>query len=391
MSKKNYNISDIFQQMELDLIASMKRAFYFHKRETDKEGFEWEQWQLTKLRSLEQYRKKNREIIESYNSTIQETIDRELRDGFKKGEKRGFKLFDKIKSFFGLTPKEVKLPENIEQKQGVRELIAKTLGRPVKVPQEESFFKINENKIEALQKSVTKDIAKANATVLRKMDDVYRQTIFKSQMYMQSGAKTLNQAIDMATKDFLDKGINSITYSNGANVNIASYAEMCLRTSSNRATLLGEGKVRDEMGLHLVVVTAHANTCPKCEPWQGKILIDDVFSGGSKEDGNYPLLSEAISQGLLHPNCRHTITTYFPGITQIPTIPDGKEAIETYKQEQIQRKLERHIRHWKRVKEGSVSEEREQMAIDKVKYYQKQLRTHLSNNKELKRNYTREG
>ena len=59
---------------------------------------------------------------------------------------------------------------------------------------------------------------------------------------MAAGAKTLDQAVDMATKEFLDAGINCIEYKNGRRVNIASYAEMALRTASQRAVLLGEGK-----------------------------------------------------------------------------------------------------------------------------------------------------
>nr|WP_278045981.1 phage minor capsid protein [Clostridium beijerinckii] len=158
---------------------------------------------------------------------------------------------------------------------------------------------MNDKKLEALQEVVKNDLKKAQSSVLRKMDDVYRQTIFKSQVYLQSGVTTVYKAIDMATKDFLNKGIDSITYSNGSKMNIASYAEMCLRTANHRATLLGEGKKRDEFGVHLVVVSAHANTCSKCAPWQGKVLIDDIFSHPSQEyiqeySKKYPLLSEAV-------------------------------------------------------------------------------------------------
>lgn len=148
------------------------------------------------------------------------------------------------------------------------------------------------------------------------MDDIYRQTVYRAGMNMAAGVKTLDQAIDMATKEFLDAGIDCIEYKNGRRVNIASYAEMALRTASQRAVLLGEGKKRDEWGIHTVVVSAHANTCPLCAPWQGKVLIDDVFSKGTRKEAEnlgYPTLSEAMRAGLLHPNCRHTISTYFPG------------------------------------------------------------------------------
>lgn len=390
---KSYDIGKIFEQMELDLISSMHRAFYFHQSEQMKEGFEWEQWQLTKLREMEKYRKRNKDIVDSYSKPIQQAIDRELRGNYSKGQNRFKTFLDKVKGFFGWKSKShssIEFPEDIQEVQTVREYIHKELGRPGAVPKETNFFGVNDKKLEALIETVNKDLNKAQYSVLRKMDDVYRQTIFKSHMYLQNGVKTLPQAIDMATKDFLAKGIDSITYKNGARVNIASYAEMCLRTANHRATLLGEGKKRDEYGIHTVVVSAHANTCPKCEPWQGKVLIDDVFSHGTKLDGDYQLLSEAVTAGLLHPNCRHSITTFFPGITNLPKVPDGKEAIKLYEAEQKQRYLERQIRKWKRIESGSVDARNVNNASNKVKYFKSELRKLLEDKKLLKRNYNRE-
>lgn len=390
---KSYDIRKIFEQMELDLISSMHRAFYFHQSEQAKEGFEWEQWQLTKLREMEKYRKRNKDIVDSYSKPIQQAIDRELRGNYSKGQNRFKTFLDKVKGFFGWKSKShssIEFPEDIQEVQTVREYIHKELGRPGAVPKETNFFGVNDKKLEALIKTVNEDLNKAQYSVLRKMDDVYRQTIFKSHMYLQNGVKTLPQAIDMATKDFLDKGIDSITYKNGARVNIASYAEMCLRTANHRATLLGEGKKRDEYGIYTVVVSAHANTCKMCEPWQGKVLIDDVFSHGTKLDGDYPLLSEAVTAGLLHPNCRHSITTFFPGITNLSKVPDGKEAIKIYEAEQKQRYLERQIRKWKRIEAGTVDLESQQMAHRKVKELSKALKEHLEKYNQLRRNYKRE-
>lgn len=376
-----YDIRKIFEEMELALISSMHRAFYFHQIQQSKEGFQWEQWQRTKLRELEKYRKKNKRLVEKYNKPIQEAINREIQGEFIQAQDNFEKLIDEVK---------IQFPEDIKEPQTVREYIAKELGKKA-IPQvEDKFFGVNEKKLNALQEVVTNDLKKAQMSVLRKMDDVYRQTIFKTHVYLQSGAKTINQAIDMATKDFLEKGINSIVYKDGKQVNIASYAEMCLRTASQRATFLGEGKKRDEYGIHLIVVTAHANTCKMCEPWQGKILIDDIFCNGTKDDGDYPLLSEAVGKGFLHPNCRHTLATYFPGITRIPIIPDGKEATKLYEAEQKQRYYERQLRKWKRFKEGTCDEENKEIASKKVKELEKALKDHLENNKQLRRNHYRE-
>ena len=393
--EKSYDIRKILEQMELDLISSMRKAFYFHQNEQEKEGFEWEQWQLSKLRAMEQYRKRNKKIVDSYNAPIQEAIDRELRGNYSKGESKVERFIDKVKKLLNFKKKENKIefPQDIDTST-LKGYIAKELGSPGAVPEEKNFFGVNEKKLEALISTVNNDLNKAQYSVLRKMDDEYRQTIFKSHMYLQNGAKTLNQAIDMATKDFLDKGINSIEYKNGTRVNIASYAEMCLRTASHRATLLGEGKKRDEYGMHLVVVSAHGNTCRMCEPWQGQILVDDIFSHPSKEyieeyKTKYKLLSEAIDKGLLHPNCRHSLITYFPGITTLPKVPDGEEAVKVYEAEQKQRALEREIRKWKRFEAGTVDEENKIKAANNIRTLQSKLKKHIKDNAELRINNNR--
>lgn len=385
--EQSYDIRKIFEQMELDLISSMHKAFYFHKTEEAKEGFSWEQWQKSKLRSIEEYRKRNKKLINLYSKPIQGAIDRELKGEFKNSVSSVVK---RVKNFFGIS-----VPNDISESQKVKEYIKAITGQKIEVPTEESFFGVNEKKLNTLQGVVEKDLKKAQISVLRKMDDVYRQTIYKSQVYMQAGTKTLNQCIDMATRDFLKQGINSIRYKDGKCVNIASYAEMCLRTANHRAKLLGEGSKRDEWGIHLVVVSAHANTCKMCEPWQGKVLIDDVFSHPSKQyidryKKNYRLLSEAIKAGLIHVNCRHNLVTYFEGITTIPKVPDGKEAINVYKTEQKQRAYEREIRKQKRIVMGTCDESNKQHEEIKLKTLEKSLIEHLKKYPELRRNSERE-
>lgn len=389
-SKKDpYILRDIFQRMELDLISSLKRTFYKHKEDELKEGFQWEQWQLLKLRNLVKYRKANKDIIGEYSVPIENAIQEVLQESFIEGENNVIKAANEVGI---ILPDEKDMLEIKEPEQGIEsigEIINKQIELP-KAPPDENFFRVNEKKLKALQDSVKNDFKEAQRSILRQMDDVYRQTIFKSHMYLQSGAASLNKAIDMATSDFLDKGINCIEYKNGNRVNISSYAEMALRTASQRATFLGEGNKRDELGIHTVVISAHANTCKLCAPWQGKVLIDDVFSHGTKSDGQYPLLSEAMEAGLFHPNCRHTMTTYFPGITKLPEMTDQDKAVKTYKAEQEQRYIERQIRRWKRREAGSTDLENAERAGNKVKEWQSRLKNHLGINQELRRDYERE-
>ena len=73
MSSK-YDIRTIFEKMELDLISSMTRNLKYHEAEEDKYDFKWEQWQRSKLRALNKYRRENKLILEKYTGPIEESV-----------------------------------------------------------------------------------------------------------------------------------------------------------------------------------------------------------------------------------------------------------------------------------------------------------------------------
>lgn len=81
--------------------------------------------------------------------------------------------------------------------------------------------------------------------------------------------------------------------------------------------LARDGEMRKALGEHLVIVSHHSSACEICKKFENKILIDDVYSGGSRKDGNYMLLSEAMAQGLFHEGCRHGLGTYYPELESI--------------------------------------------------------------------------
>ncbi|MCR0146487.1 phage minor capsid protein, partial [[Clostridium] innocuum] len=372
--KDPYALRDIFKEMEMELVASLRRNFINHKVEEQAHGFSWEMWQKAKLRNLQEYRKETTSVIYRFKKRISAAIEQVLRNHFSVGERKA----------------DIKLPQD-----GVN------TGLPgEEPPQESQFFGTNRKKLDALIKSTKNDFEDVQQAVYRKMDDVYRQTIFKTEFQLSSGAISLGKAIDKATEDFLAKGVNCIAYKdkNGEiirYVNIADYAEMALRTASHRATLLGEGSKRDKLGVHLVFVSAHANACKLCLPWQGQILIDDVFSHPSKEyiaryKDKYKLLSDAIKAGLLHPNCRHTLATYFEGVTRLPKPQDPEKALGNYNIEQKQRKLEREIRKRKRILAGTVEDEDQKEARANLRQAQKNLRDFLEAHSEFKRNQRKE-
>ena len=179
-----YDISSIYAEMEIDLAKSMKRNLKGHEIEEIKEGFKWEQWQKAKLRDIKKFQKRNKKIIKKYQSLIDGEVDTLFDDTYKSSTEKSEGFFARLKG--------------------------KIKGIFSREPQEEDFFKANEDKVFNLIKSVKGDLHNANSAALRQMDDVYRKTLFKANMYVANGASTVNQAVDMATKDFLLQGIRCI-------------------------------------------------------------------------------------------------------------------------------------------------------------------------------------
>lgn len=294
-----YDIGKAFEAIENELIASMMRNFKRHKFEEIKEGKQWSMWQTEMLHTLEKYKKQNskkyREQFRDINSEIASLISVANSDG------------------------------QMQQEKAILEAIRKGFrGHRVARGAQAEFFKLNERKLEALIKATMDDMKKAETAVLRMANDQYRKIIYNAQVYANTGAGTYEQAVDMATHDFLSAGLNCIEYKNGARHTLADYADMAIRTASKRAYLQGEGVKRQEWGIHTVIVNKRGNPCPKCLPFVGKVLIDDVWSGGTgaeASESGYGLMSSAISAGLYHPRCKDSHTTYFPGIS---TPPDDK-------------------------------------------------------------------
>lgn len=288
-----YDIGKAFQAIEDELMASMVRNMKRHRAWEDAEGMHWEQWQALQLKSLEQYKKNNQKRFKGrfkdLNNEIESLIYAAHQQGGMDQEKAILRAIKK-----GLPAKKVSRGATAE------------------------FFKINDRKLDALIKATTSDMQKAETAVLRMANDQYRKVIYNAQVYANTGAGTYEKAVDMATKDMLSAGLNCVEYANGARHTLSDYADMAIRTASKRAYLQGEGQKRQEWGLHLVIMNKRGNPCPKCLPFVGKVLIDDVWSGGSKADGDYPLMSSAISAGLYHPRCKDGHTTYFPGISTSP-------------------------------------------------------------------------
>lgn len=337
----DYDISKAFEKIESELISSMIRNFKNHRVEEDKNNFCWTQWQAEQLKSLEEYRKHNAKKFGKRFKTINGKVEEMIRTAKADG--------------------------NASQEAEILEAVKDGFKAPKK-PSEHStaeFFKVNDRKLDALIKSTTDDLKRAETAVLRMSNDKYRKAIFNAQVAMNTGAVTYEKAVDMACKDMLNAGLNCVEYKNGARHTLSDYADMAVKTANKRAYLRGEGEKRAEWGVSLVVVNSRQGGCPDCAKYIGKVFIDDVYSNGKKSDGNYPLLSTAIENGLFHPRCKDSTSTYYPELDDLDAPLSEDEIKELDRQRGIEEKqqyAQRQAERFDRRAEYSLDEDNKRIA-----------------------------
>ena len=337
----DYNIREAFEKIEDELIDSMMRNFSRHRAEETKEGYNWTQWQAEQLKSLEEYRKHNAKKFGKRFKTINSKVEEIIRTAKADG--------------------------NASQEAEILEAVKDGFKAPKKPPAHSTaeFFKVNDRKLDALIKSTTDDLKRAETAVLRMSNDKYRKAIFNAQVAMNTGAVTYEKAVDIACKDMLNAGLNCVEYKNGARHTLSDYADMAVKTANKRAYLRGEGEKRAEWGVSLVVVNSRQGGCPDCAKYIGKVFIDDVYSNGKKSDGNYPLLSTAIKNGLFHPRCKDSTSTYYSELDDLDAPLSKDEIKELDRQRGIEEKqqyAQRQAERFDRRAEYSLDEDNKRIA-----------------------------
>lgn len=337
----DYNIKEAFERIENELIDSMMRNFSRHRAEETKEGYNWTQWQAEQLKSLEEYRKHNAKKFGKRFKTINGKVEEMIRTAKADGNaSQEAEILEAVKDGFK-APKKPSAHSTAE------------------------FFKVNDRKLDALIKSTTDDLKRAETAVLRMSNDKYRKAIFNAQVAMNTGAVTYEKAVDMACKDMLNAGLNCVEYKNGARHTLSDYADMAVKTANKRAYLRGEGEKRAEWGVSLVVVNSRQGGCPDCAKYIGKVFIDDVYSNGKKSDGNYPLLSTAIKNGLFHPRCKDSTSTYYPELDDLDAPLSEDEIKELDRQRGIEEKqqyAQRQAERFDRRAEYSLDKDNKRIA-----------------------------
>jgi hypothetical protein len=254
--------------------------------------------------------------------------------------------------------------------------------------------------VDRLAAEAVQVVTSTHRSILRSVVDGFRAIVAEVTATPLLGTGTRRQATQDAMRRFADQGITSFVDRAGRRWSLPVYAEMAVRTSVARAATEAHARTLTDAGIELVVVSNAPRECPLCRPWEGKVLTL-TGPGGARtievehatEDGRMvPVrvagsLDEARRAGLQHPNCRHSVSAYTPGLTktgQAEPDPDGYEA------GQRQREIERHIRKYKRRAAAALDPAQQRAAEGKVRQWQKAMRSHLAAHPDLRRNRVRE-
>lgn len=184
--------------------------------------------------------------------------------------------------------------------------------------------------------------------LLRSVRDVYQAVTAETVGPMLAGVDTRRDAARSALRRYADRGVLGFTDRAGRRWDLASYAEMSARTTAGQAAVQGHTAQLRDLGMDLVKVSSSPESCDECGPWQGRVLSLTGGTTGRLADGTTVAgtIDYARSQGLLHPNCSHSVGLYVPGHSRkaehVPADPD------VYKTRQRQRAYERQVRGWKR-------------------------------------------
>jgi len=246
--------------------------------------------------------------------------------------------------------------------------------------------------------------------ILREPLDAYRSIVARVSASTLLGGLTRRQTAQRAIDQFAARGIVSFTDVSGRRWEMASYAEMAVRSTTARAAITGHVDQLQALGQQLVIVSDAPLECPLCAPWEGEVLAINGAAGphtlrlphaiqptGLRARLHGPQtvavhiagsLPEARAAGLFHCNCRHSLSVYLPGVTVRPESPPHPSGA-TYEDTQKQRYLERQVRQWKRRAAAALDEQARLAANRRVRAYQGRIRQ-LTADKGLQRQPTRE-
>jgi hypothetical protein len=203
--------------------------------------------------------------------------------------------------------------------------------------------------VEAIKADLISPLDNVKRRITRLPDDVYKVISPAAAGGQAFGhGYTPAQAQAYAWREFVRRGVTGFTDKSGRDWTLSAYVEMSVRTATMRAYNDSHLQVMQASGIDLFTVSDDGHPCPLCFPWQNVVL------SVSPDPRAAATIATATDAGLFHPNCRHILAPYLPGITALPPRFEWTpEMANDYNLTQKQRRLELEIRKAKKTLEYS--------------------------------------
>lgn len=256
--------------------------------------------------------------------------------------------------------------------------------------------------VDRLAREVVEGMGPVYTRILRTPLDTYRAVVAASAGRTLLGVESRRATAQRVMKGLASRGITGFVDASGRVWDMASYAEMSVRSAVGRAAIQAHTDRLGAAGVDFVIVSNQPLHCERCDNWAGKILDRRPGQRGARRvelehatrDGETVSvqvagsLPEARAAGLLHPNCRCSVSAYQPGVTRPMSSPPHPQGA-TYADTQRQREMERNVRKWKRKAAAAMTDLDRKRANAKVREWQAAIRN-LTDTKGLRRKPARE-
>lgn len=222
------------------------------------------------------------------------------------------------------------------------------------------------NAAQHIARDLTDRLTAANQRITRFSADAYQAATAKASIGMVVGG-TPQEAQREAWRELTDGGVTGFRDSVGRDWTLSTYVEMATRTAAIRAYNESHQDRMTSLGIQYWTVAPTGFPCKLCLPWEGRILSrkgagryteDDARGKGRVAFQVAGTVEEARLAGLQHPNCKHTLIAYFPGVTKLVTRTPEEiaEATERFKETQKLRHLERLVRAARTAEQAALTD-----------------------------------
>jgi hypothetical protein len=237
--------------------------------------------------------------------------------------------------------------------------------------------------------SLVSTLRGTHVQILRWALDTYREVIARTTPDILLGTKTRLRGAQTAWEQLLGQGVTGFVDKSGRRWQLASYVEMATRTATAQAAVQAHLDRLGDAGIDLVIVSNAPQECKRCRPWEGKVLARNGPGGERTVELPHAIhdtrtvtvdvagsVEEAVAAGLMHPNCRHSLSAYLAGVTKSPTDTEDPEGDEA---RQKLRALERDVRKAKTQAAAVIDPAARPTFEAAVRAKQAEIRDHIAN------------